>query len=166
MRNAESPILRQKVEGFGSRSTTASNNTGDYEKIIRGIERDSWNVLVATTKTSDILSKRQNRHKWCDSGTPGPNKMETVSIASSYRESNVLSVLGERDTSNTSEITQDDGLAMNNLVEEGTDDVVGKLVSHFPVTSKYPMTVQECDVASPDPLEFSNLSEWLDYDEL
>ncbi|KAL6790024.1 hypothetical protein J3E68DRAFT_94409 [Trichoderma sp. SZMC 28012] len=55
MKNAESPSLRQKVASFATRMTNVECNHND--RIIRGIEKSAWNILLSTTKIPKLPGK-------------------------------------------------------------------------------------------------------------
>ncbi|KAL6816908.1 hypothetical protein V8C40DRAFT_254078 [Trichoderma camerunense] len=55
MKNAESPSLRQKASSFAARMTNVECNHND--RIIRGIEKSAWNVLLSTTKIPKLPGK-------------------------------------------------------------------------------------------------------------
>ncbi|KAK4060371.1 hypothetical protein Trihar35433_10235 [Trichoderma harzianum] len=55
MKNAESPSLRQKAVSFATRVTSVG---GDYnDRVIRGIEKSTWDVLLSTTKIPKLPGK-------------------------------------------------------------------------------------------------------------
>ncbi|KAL7791147.1 hypothetical protein V8C43DRAFT_65714 [Trichoderma afarasin] len=55
MKNAESPSLRQKAASFATRMTNVECNHND--RIIRGIEKSAWNVLLSTSKIPKLPGK-------------------------------------------------------------------------------------------------------------
>ncbi|EGR48065.1 RasGEF protein, partial [Trichoderma reesei QM6a] len=48
MNNAESPSLRQKAASFAAR--VADQKCGQYDRVVRGIEKSAWHVLLSTVK--------------------------------------------------------------------------------------------------------------------
>lgn len=67
MRNAESPGVRQRVEGFGTRST-ASHEEGNA--LFRGIEKCGWDVLLAHCQPPPVKSvKRTTADQAAERGT-------------------------------------------------------------------------------------------------
>lgn len=55
MKNAESPSLRQKAASFAARVTDVG--CGYNDRVIRGIEKSAWDVLLSTTKIPKLPGK-------------------------------------------------------------------------------------------------------------
>lgn len=55
MKNAESPSLRQKAASFAARVTDVGCDYTD--RLIRGIEKSTWDVLLSTTKIPKLPRK-------------------------------------------------------------------------------------------------------------
>ncbi|KAF4984626.1 hypothetical protein FZEAL_202 [Fusarium zealandicum] len=61
MKNAESPVLRQKVAGLELVDIKSRDSGNEWEGTIRGIEKQAWDVLLTTTQIPPLTERRRRR---------------------------------------------------------------------------------------------------------
>lgn len=168
MRNAESPGLRQKITEFGLRRARDQTPSTEWDGIIQGIEKRTWDVLVKNTKLPTLRERARTEREQLVQ--PRPEKPNTVEenfriLTSRYAEDVHLHFKQENDSSqgawdvnelilaSQSALASDQrSLAYNHPFSPGSSEYQFTQTSETYHTPTARAELQEIDVRNPWPV--------------
>ncbi|KAL7933486.1 hypothetical protein V8C35DRAFT_56396 [Trichoderma chlorosporum] len=150
MKTAESPILRQKAASFAARVTDVTCDP--HERVIRGIEKSTWDVLLSTIKIPTWSQKGGHNTK---RATP-----KTVPKPATGPDNSPLTVEKEERGDVTVMLSPDaDGATENHSAKEPN---FPQLNHNFPESHQgtLPETQTSSAASLPGPCSYDTRTEW------